>query len=216
MKSTTAVMTFNVLLCVGASAVTTEARADSAAPMSFNWTGPYVGVDFGGMFGKTRVVDTGFLVEPGASTDGVLGGVLAGFNWQDGAWVYGIEGDASWASVSGHGVVSSPEPLHYAMHWAANGRLRVGYTVAPETLVFVAGGLAVTDLRFTEIDFIGKTRWGWTIGAGLEEAFSDCLVGRIEFLYADYGRVTYTQGPFDFYQVNFSAPEVRAALVWKL
>ena len=201
-------------LLSGAAAlcISTSALAAGAS----NWAGPYVGADVGYMFGSTRVVDSGVLVEPGANTDGVMGGLLAGFNWQDGAWVYGTEIDASLADVQGHGSIGiGPEPLRYALHWASNGRLRLGYTVAPDTLFFVAGGLAITDLRFTEIDFIGKTRVGWTIGAGLDQAFTDCLVGRVEFLYADYGSVRYTQGPSDFYIVDFTAPQVRAALVWK-
>jgi outer membrane immunogenic protein len=221
MKSTICNLLFGaVILCSCDSALAAEATEPTVVPvaprpasMAFDWAGPYVGADVGYMFGNTRVVDTGVLVEPGADTSGVMGGLLAGFNWQDGAWVYGTEVDASLADVHGHGAIV--EPLRYALHWAANGRVRLGYTVAPETLLFVAGGLAITDLRFTEIDFIGKTRVGWTIGAGVEEAFTDCLVGRVEFLYADYGRVRYTQGPSDFYIVDFTAPQARAALVWK-
>jgi outer membrane immunogenic protein len=222
MKSTIGSLLFGAAtLCFGTSAVAAQSTDIFALPVApkpasteINWAGTYVGADVGGMFGTTRVVDTGVLVEKGADTSGVMGGLLAGFNWQDGNWVYGTEVDASIADVQGHGAIV--EPLRYALHWAANGRLRLGYTVTPDTLLFVAGGIAITDLRFTEIDFVGRTRVGWTIGAGVEQAFNDCLVGRVEFLYADYGQIRYTQGPSDFYLVNFTAPQARAALVWKL
>ena len=220
MRLLAAKLSFAMLtLCVGTSAfAATDGSVTPVTPMpastEFNWAGPYVGGDVGGMFGNTRVFDTGVLVEKGADTSGVIGGLLAGFNWEDGNWVYGTEIDASLADVHGHGAIIT-EPLFYNLHWAANGRLRLGYELTPTTLLFGAGGIAITDLRFTEIDPIGKTRVGWTIGGGLEQAFSDCLVGRVEFLYADYGSIRYTEGPSDFYVVDFTAPQARAALVWK-
>ena len=191
-----------------------------AVPSS--WTGPYLGVEAGYVFGSTSVTDAGVVTETNAPTNGGLIGLLAGYNWQfDDLWLAGVEGDVSLESVHGNGVVINPpppppaEPNSYDANWAANLRGRIGYLIAPDTLLFGAGGLALTDLRFTEGTVpTGVTRIGWTVGAGIEQKFSDSLVGRLEFLHSDYGNVTYGVPPDD-YVIGFSDNTVRGALIWK-
>ena len=56
-----------------------------------DWSGPYLGAQLGYDWGRTRVLDNGVLTEPGARTNGALGGALAGYNWQNGLFVFGIE-----------------------------------------------------------------------------------------------------------------------------
>lgn len=53
--------------------------------------------------------------------------------------------------------------------------------------------------------------WGWTIGGGLEYAFSDELSARIEYRYTDLGSTQVTNDVFDF-DNNFHA--VRVGLSW--
>jgi outer membrane immunogenic protein len=43
--------------------------------------------------GATRVEEEGVVTEPNAAAKGVIGGVLAGYNWQAGPLVFGVEGD---------------------------------------------------------------------------------------------------------------------------
>jgi len=190
----------------------------ASAPEQASWTGPYVGVDLGYMFGSTSVVDAGVVTETGAATDGIIGGVFGGYNWQvDNNWIAGIEGDISLANVHGNGVIIQPTPNSYDLNWAANLRGRVGVLVMPDTLLYAAGGVAFTDLRFTEGGTstpTGVVRTGWTIGAGVEHAFTDQLFGRVEYLYADYGKVTYGTTPDD-YVIGFTASTVRAGLSMK-
>ena len=117
-----------------------------------------------------------------------------------------------------HGAVPSSS-FTYDLNWAANLRGRLGYSVTPTTLLYAAGGLAVTDLRFTEVSTstnnAGVVRAGWTIGGGIDHAFKSNLVGRLEYLYADYGHVRYNLSPSDWYDVGFTAQTLRAALIWK-
>ena len=192
-----------------------------APPPALSWTGPYVGVDVGYMWGSTSVNDNGVVTETGAATNGILGGVLAGYNWQvNDLWVVGIEADASLANVHGTGTSTLPPatPNSYDLNWTANVRGRIGYLIMPDTLLYGAGGLALTDLRFTEgsspAPNLGVTRAGWTVGAGVEHAFSDQLTGRLEYLYADYGTANYGP-PNDVYKIGFTANVVRAGLSWK-
>lgn len=196
-----------------------------AAPV-FTWAGAYVGAHFGHMWGRTHVNDSGTVTETGARTNGFLGGALAGYNLQSGAFVYGVEADVSYGRVSGHGISIPPPPLlkavpnDYTAHWAGNIRGRLGYAITPTTLPFIAGGVAITDLRFTDNNApvvlpFGKTRVGWTLGAGVDQAFTNNLVGRVEYVYADYGQVTYDYGGGDYYKLRFKAQTLRAALIWK-
>lgn len=211
---------FAVQLAQAADLPMAAPMAPVAPPPALSWTGPYVGVDLGYMWGSTSVNDNGTVTETGAATNGILGGVLAGYNWQiDDTWVAGIEADASLANVHGTGVAVPPDlPNSYDLNWTANVRGRIGYLIMPDTLLYGAGGLALTDLRFTEgsspAPAIGVTRAGWTVGAGIEHAFSDQLTGRLEYLYADYGTVSYGP-PNDVYKIGFTANVVRAGLSWK-
>src|SRR5947209_200703 len=92
----------------------------ASTPQQASWTGPYAGVDLGYMFGSTSVVDAGVVTETGAATDGIIGGIFAGYNWQiDETWLAGIEGDLSLASVHGNGTAIQATPNSYDLNWAA-------------------------------------------------------------------------------------------------
>ncbi|HEX7882466.1 MAG TPA: porin family protein, partial [Afipia sp.] len=54
-------------------------------PLANSWIGPYIGGNLGYGWGDVS--------NSGAKPSGVLGGIQAGYNWQNGAWVAGIEGD---------------------------------------------------------------------------------------------------------------------------
>jgi opacity protein-like surface antigen len=130
-----------------------KAPVYKAPAPSFSWTGFYVGGHFGYLWGRTRVEDDGVLIESGAPTNGVVGGVLAGANWQTGALVLGVEADADWTKAHGNGVlpivVTTQAPNNYDFNWTGHFRGRAGYA-SGDWLIFVAGGLAIADLDFQE------------------------------------------------------------------
>ena len=97
-------------------------RAVAAAPVylapAFSWTGFYVGGNVGAAWaGRDNcpalnyldhgvyVADSSFLPNcNGSNNVGFIGGGQAGYNWQFGAWVFGLEGDISWVGRNGgHG-----------------------------------------------------------------------------------------------------------------
>jgi outer membrane immunogenic protein len=124
-------------------------KAPIAAP-PYDWTGVYVGGYLGYLWGRTRVEDNGVVTEPGAKTDGVIGGVLTGANWQNGPVVLGLEGDFGWIHAHGVGAVALPDlPNTYDLNWTSHVRGRGGYAF-DNWLFFVAGGLAIADLDFHE------------------------------------------------------------------
>ena len=62
----------------------------------YNWTGFYVGANLGSSFGRSTT-DYTIAGLPFGSTsqkmDGILGGLQAGYNWQNGRAVFGLEAD---------------------------------------------------------------------------------------------------------------------------
>jgi outer membrane immunogenic protein len=194
--------------------------APAAVIAAYNWSGFYAGGHLGYLWGSTRVVDDGVLTDPNARTNGVVGGLLAGVNWQNGAIVYGLEGAFGWTNARGDGIPAVPVdlPNHYKIKWTGDVRVRAGYAVAPMTLVHVSGGLALADFNFREggdLPIRGAVFPGWTIGGGVDQAFTNNLIGRLEYLYADYGSKTYGVAPADIYNVHFKGQTLRGALIWK-
>jgi outer membrane immunogenic protein len=171
----------------------------AAAPML--WNGFYIGGQVGYQWGTNR--QTEFVTGGGATgiatswnADGVVGGVHAGYNLQAGAMVFGLEGDIEGSGVRGNNVVAAPfTSTNFESRWQASLRGRLGVAWGP-TLLYATGGVAFADLH--HIYFVGTgpgesfngTQTGWTLGAGLEYAFSPAWSARVEYRYTDFGRLT--------------------------
>jgi opacity protein-like surface antigen len=86
-------------------------KAPVVAPL-YNWTGPYIGIAGGYGWGHSNQTDPGIIINDDGSygvNGGLLGGTL-GYNWQQGTWVFGVEGDYSWADISGSSNTCGPHP----------------------------------------------------------------------------------------------------------
>jgi outer membrane immunogenic protein len=87
---------------------------------------------------------------------GFIGGGEVGYNWQAGAWVYGLETDISGASISGSfpfsgaaavagfpgATVSASGLISEKLNYLGTVRGRAGYLVTPPLLVYATGGFA--------------------------------------------------------------------------
>jgi len=178
------------------------------------WTGFYVGVNAGGGFGTGR---SDFSV-PGfpnfASVDlpltGAVGGVEAGYNWQTGVTVLGIEADFSASGLKGS--VSAPCPLGGAcglplsasysqkVPWFGTVRGRLGIATSG-WLIYATAGYAYARLETDATATAGPvtasvsahdTRNGWTAGGGIEVALVPGWSAKLEYLYLDYGKASTT------------------------
>jgi outer membrane immunogenic protein len=132
--------------------------------------------------------------------------VQAGYNWQLGNWVYGLEADIQGSSQQDNKTcVLSCSAIAGAAYdarlpWLGTVRGRLGYSVGP-SLFYVTGGYAYGEVK-TKIAFTGAaisgvnfsdTRSGWTVGGGIETPFT--LLGLFgpnwttttEYLYVDLG-----------------------------
>ena len=175
----------------------------------YNWSGPYIGINGGGAWGRSSF-SAPFASDSFRTSGGLVGATL-GYNWQAGPIVYGLEGDIDWTNIRG----SSPcgaTSCETRNRWLGTARGRVGYAM-DRVLPYLTGGLAVGDIR-TTVAGVGSgdsTKAGWTIGGGLEAAISGPLTAKIEYLYVDLGRGGAVLGS----DASLRANVVRAGLNWR-
>lgn len=191
-------------LCTAALAAvtTTVAHAADYEPpppeMRGSWTGPYVGAFVMGVGVESRYDATcndpdDCLIDPEMSGFTWGGGLLAGFNYDLGNnFLIGVEGDYGWA-----GKVDNDDPgeaTEMKIKDIATLRARAGYIFNDDTLFYATGGMAWIKTTFggevgaiPDREFIDDTQWtsGWTIGGGIEHAFSESVHARLEYLYLD-------------------------------
>lgn len=155
-------------------------------PASQNrWTGFYAGA----FTGYARA-DTEYVFPLGATTgrfdgDGMLGGVNLGYNWQNGRWVYGVEGDASFVAVK----ASFFGALETEISQLFTLRGRAGYLVMPGTLLFASGGVAAAPMKFSlfGLGTASSLEFAPVVGAGLEVRLSGNWTVKGEYLFAAFG-----------------------------
>jgi outer membrane immunogenic protein len=164
------------------------------APVSaFSWTGFYVGIEGGAGFINNKLTQGGVSAST-SPTAGLLGGVV-GYNYEfPNKFVLGLEGNAG--GVLGAKTTNSGAGVYTDHSYYADIRGRVGYAVVDRALLYVAGGVAFGDVKtgFTSANGGGSftsDRVGYTIGAGLDYAFTNNLIGRVEYRYTDLGRATW-------------------------
>ena len=154
--------------------------------------------------------------------NGWLGGLQIGRNWQNNNFVWGIEADIQVAGQKGDsnlscgaslcttstfvaGPVISANPYSQKLDWFGTARLRGGITITPTILTYLTGGLAWGHIKTDGVlngysagaavsaPFSNSTtKFGWTIGAGIEGRVSGNWTAKLEYLYMDLGRVDTT------------------------
>jgi outer membrane immunogenic protein len=139
------------------------------------WTGFYVGANVGGAWGHSDPRTSTVFSVPGyfaptsvpavnaagvqsLDKSGVIGGIQAGYNWQLGSFLAGVEADIQSMSLKGTATTNSFYPLFPAglfsvsssvsTNWLATVRGRVGLTQGG-WLFYVTGGAAFSDLKAT-------------------------------------------------------------------
>jgi outer membrane immunogenic protein len=194
-------------------------------PPPSNWAGFYLGGNIGSGVARDHTAFTFTAV--GTSTelfnlspDGFNGGVQAGYNWQAGNWVFGLEADFQGSSQrDNRACVQTCNPLvapiifaayDASLPWFGTARGRVGYSVG-SSLFYATGGyaygsvktkIAAAFLGFPANVEISNTKGGWTVGGGIETPFTfltgilgNNWTSKTEYLYVDLGTQT---GAFTF------------------
>jgi outer membrane immunogenic protein len=171
-------------------------KVSTMIPAAYDWSGFYLGVNGGwGSSRKCWDLNTGiggtFAAAEGChdATGGVAGGQV-GYRWQSSAFVFGIEAQGDWANLRGSNISLATPATVDQSRINAFGLLtgQVGYAFNT-ALLYVKGGAAVTEDRYRGlnqatgafIDGVSETRWGGTVGAGLEFSFAPNWSAAVEY-----------------------------------
>lgn len=188
----------------------------------YDWGGFYMGFNIGYGTGdiKSEIPNSsgsGFVSSDPISTsvNGPFGGVQMGYNFQQGPWVTGIEGDVQYGKVSGPATVSSAGVLSggggsslvalYAyqnpdsINMFATLRGRLGYAF-DRFLPYITGGVAVGmthaegNLQFQLLGLLASGNSkpadqyipGWALGGGFEYGLSSGWSVKAEYLHLGF------------------------------
>jgi outer membrane immunogenic protein len=173
----------------------------------YNWSGFYAGLNGGWGSSRncwTRTATLGVQVPPVAvgchdASGGTVGGQF-GYRWQANNWVFGLEAQGNWANFSGSNISTMFPAVTNRTHIDAFGLFtgQVGYAWN-NVLAYVKGGAAVTDTRYEGLvtatsvvfDRVTDTRWGGTVGAGLEYGFAPNWSAAVEYDHMFMGTSNY-------------------------
>ena len=181
------------------------AKAPPATPTVYDWTGAYVGVFGGGGFGNHNVNNSTGSAVPFAdfsanyTSQGGLAGGEAGYRWQSGNYIVGIEGDLFWSGIRGNdgsqfangafpGVTAVDAD---SLRWGGTVRALGGYTV-DRWLMFFTGGYAFGSIQHTNtapggvVDRFNAQGNGLTAGGGFAYAITNNIIGKFEYRYYNF------------------------------
>jgi outer membrane immunogenic protein len=169
-------------------------KAPAAAIAINNWTGFYLGA----MGGYAQENSSGI----GTLSGGFAGGT-AGYNWQMGNIVLGLEADAAWADVG-----ATFGGLNARIRDMGTVRGRVGYAF-DQVLIYGTGGYAWADNRLS-IANVSDSKFlsGWTVGAGVEVMFAPKWSVKAEYLYRSFEGQTYFSGLLPTGTLNLNSVQV--------
>ena len=156
----TAAATVGLLALLAAPAIAADlpVKAPVSAPVAapvWNWTGFYIGASGGGTWGRAEITHSVIpapagqaLPEDAAAVtaasspllnpNGIVAGGHAGFNYQTGSFVWGLEGDFSYFRLRANSAGTFPFPSTLP-----------GGLLGPPTLTFTANTSFETDWLFT-------------------------------------------------------------------
>lgn len=173
-----------------------QVRPPVVAPVvySYDWSGIYIGAHAGGGWGQKCFTFAG-ANEGCHDVNGWLGGGQVGFNWQGGPLVLGLEfsGSASWFTGSHNAVLDPADTYRTRVDSIFLLTGRAGWAFDRVLLYATGGGAAVRD-RFEYVAAgVGTatardTRWGWTLGGGLEFGLTPNWSVAAQYNYIDLGR----------------------------
>ena len=157
-------------------------------------------------------------IAPDLTSDNVTGGVQAGYNWRFGQFIAGVEADFNYVGMNkttttsvtyapGGGATKTVTATQASQsNVVGTFRPRVGYLPAPNWLVYVTGGLAVTDFNYsnnvsivavgggapgTQATFSSssKPNIGYVLGGGFEYAWSNKMTVKAEYQHLQFNSV---------------------------
>ena len=212
-----------------------------AGPLPAQWSGFYLGIHGGYGWGHDSVDGNVSPFSNPSPNGGVFGG-QAGYNWQYGSIVGGLEVDFSGAdlrhsqsitgtAVIGGALISETVTVSSKVDYFGSARARAGFLLTPDWLFYgtagfgwahdSATGSATLTINGTVADAFSNTffndHFGWTAGGGAEYRLWQNLLLRAEYLHYGFGSATYPNLIRDEVPVNYklSIDVVRVGLSYK-
>ena len=186
-----------------------SARAADLAPILypsayFSWGGLYGGLTVGGGVGNSSFsVTTPFfastlLTSTSDEIRGFVGGGQAGYNWQFGGFVVGVEGDLSYMHQQ-NGVWVAGLQIANGTDFLSTLRGRAGVALEDWLFYATAGGGYTHNWANYNLEPFGGLNQNdfspvWVVGAGIETRVSGRWTGRLEYLYWSGGTLNSSFG----------------------
>ncbi len=169
-------------------------------PVTYGWTGSYVGGYVGGSFndGDTTTSNPfGGLPASYNTGSSAIGGLTSGYNWQFAPnWLLGYEGETGYQKFKGVGAFPGSATQLATTHsdgWFSSMTGRLGY-INGSSLIYVKGGATLTKFDTTVGDaatglIFDHHRWvvGYAVGGGWEYKLDNKWSMKAEYLYLGFG-----------------------------
>jgi len=167
----------------------------------FNWTGFYFGLEAGYGFAAQDIgLNSTILQNPGSigsNATGGIGGINAGFLYQfSPMWAWGVEARFDATSIKADGNVANVGSiLTTSLPWEGSVVGRLGIIPEQRLFLYGLGGVAFGEVKqsvpaavMTGLQLSAdNVHVGWTAGAGIEYAFTQSLIGGLEYRYVNLG-----------------------------
>jgi opacity protein-like surface antigen len=183
-----------------------KAKAPPAPVVAaYSWTGFYAGGFVSSSLGQEDWTFAFGSVSPKVA--GFLGGGEAGFNYQIGSVVFGVEGDGGFGRLFGGVACPSVGGLQFfftcrdSVKYLASATGRVGYAWDRALFYVKAGGAWTRDNYDASCNLLNcvnpdntasADRAGWTVGAGIEYGLLPNWSVKAEYDHYDFGTETVT------------------------
>jgi outer membrane immunogenic protein len=167
-------------------------------PVTFSWTGGYIGGQVGYAWSRgsgdyINISPFLPLLPESTSVDGEgwLAGGQIGYNYQINNWVFGLEGELAWSDADGKNpvdnILGQVADLAVNVDWLGSLTARAGFAVE-RTLFYGKAGVGFTEIDLEDSDSAtgSDTLTGWTLGAGVEHAFTDHWTMRGEYQFYSF------------------------------
>jgi opacity protein-like surface antigen len=214
MKKLLAVAVVSLPVVIG-SAQAADLPRRPAPQQVWSWTGLYLGAHIGAGWGQsdfTRGTRTP-LYGNDVRTPAARGGGQIGYNWQmpGSSWLLGVEAELSALGADGSNTCFAYAGLFVSSNCRVQQETmasitgRIGYAMGPggRTLVYAKGGgawlreqisLSTPNDWYSPNESLSTRhdRFGWVVGAGIEQAIAPAWSLKLEYDYADFGRMDIT------------------------
>ena len=211
-------------------------KADSLIS-TFSWAGPYAGFGVGLARGKFSITSP---INSTANDDSVNVAAQVGYNWVYGPVVVGGEVDYSVQGLTGSADINAADAAVSASSlWLTTARGRIGTDiqvpfVSQRLLIYGTGGVAISRIASgycvnASIQcYTGPARdigggWavqaairsGWTVGGGVEIPMTPVVTAKFEYLYVDFGKLSFTNNGAISDEFSFNQHILRSGLNFK-